>query len=187
MTYDYPGYPFLTAKGKVFAHFHKKTYIMKNSAKILVFGMFVFLFVACNTNTQNNSTGQNNIVVLSAEDNKAVIEREISTWEFAKNKDFDKLKAIYADDYAAFFGNNTLNSTEAINSFMNAKINNYRMSNIQVKPISNDVVVVYYDLAQDIVGSDGAQWIPNVQSSTVYAKRNGQWRSVFYHEAPDTK
>lgn len=151
---------------------------------------FVFfssaILMACEPKTNDTSTG-NGIVVLSAEDNKAVIEREISTWEFAKNKQFDKLKALYADDYLAFFGNNTLTGNEAIQSFMNATINNYRLSNIQVKPITKDVVVVYYDLVQDIVGSDGQKWIPEVQSSTVYAKRNGEWKSVFYHEAPDTR
>ena len=76
-----------------------------------------------------------------------------------------------------------MNASESIQSFQNAQIKSYRLSNIQVKPVTNEVVVIYYDLAQDIIGSDGAQWLPNVQSSTVYAKRGGQWRAVFYHEA----
>lgn len=139
------------------------------------------------TGSNTTTTGNNNVLVLSAEDNKKVIETEITAWEAAKNKDFEKLKSIYADDYLAYFGNHTLNETEALQSFQNATIRSYRLSNIHVKPIAENVVVVYYDLTQDIVGSDGAAWVPQVQSSTVYAKRNGEWRAVFYHEAVDTQ
>ena len=147
---------------------------------VLVIGL-----ASCKPHTTNTGStiSQNDIVVLSAEDNKAIIEKEISAWEFAKNKDFARLKQIYADDYLAYFGKNKLNASESIQSFQNAQINAYRLSNIHVKPVTNEVVVIYYDLAQDIVGSDGAKWLPNVQSSTVYAKRAGQWRAVFYHEA----
>lgn len=113
---------------------------------------------------------------------KAIIDREISSWEFAKNKDFAKLKEIWGTDYTAFFGDHSLNVEEAVNSFQGATIKSYRLYNIKVKPVADGSAIIYYNLQQDVVGQDGTKWIPQIAASSVYIKRDNVWKNVFYHE-----
>ena len=115
---------------------------------------------------------------------KTIMNREISSWEFAKNKDFGKLQEVWGPDYTAFFGDHTLNAEEAVKSFANVKINNYRLYNIKVKPVAENTAIIYYNLQQDVSGTDGTKWIPEVAASSVYVKRGTLWQNVFYHETP---
>ncbi len=113
-----------------------------------------------------------------------IMNREISSWEFAKNKDFVKLQEIWGPDYTAFFGDHTLSAEEAVKSFANVKINSYRLYNIKVKPVAENTAIIYYNLQQDVSASDNTKWIPEVAASSVYVKRGTLWQNVFYHETP---
>src|SRR5690606_6693740 len=99
-------------------------------------------------------------------------------------KDFESMKEILREDYQAYFGKNILNLSEAISSFQNSTMHDYRLYNIKVKPVAKNTAIIYYNLRQHVTGSEGDAWIPEVASSTVYIKDNGEWRSVFYHETP---
>lgn len=116
-----------------------------------------------------------------------ITNREISSWEFAKNKDFGKLQEVWGPDYTAFFGDHTLNAEEAVKSFSTVTINNYRLYNIKVKPVAENTAIIYYNLQQDVSVNDGTKWIPEVAASSVYVKRGTLWQNVFYHETPVDK
>ena len=150
-----------------------------------VISLAVFL-TACSQKKETAKPVQQKLPVISAGDQKAIINREISTWQFAKIKNMQGLRLILADDYLAYFGKTTMNAADVIKTFQTSTINNYRMSNIRVKPVSDDVAIVYYDLEQDITDINGDPWTPKVASASTYAKRSGQWRSVFYQETPVT-
>lgn len=119
---------------------------------------------------------------ISAEDNKMIIQREISTWEFGKTKNFEGLKQILADDYQAFFGKSVMNEADVIRTFQNSIIRSYHLSNIRVKPVAENVAIIYYELEQDVLDSEGEKWTPYVASATTYVKRDNVWRAVFYQE-----
>jgi hypothetical protein len=119
---------------------------------------------------------------LSAEDQKSITNREISTWEFGKTKNFAGLKEILADDYTAYFGKNSMNKNDVIRTFQNSIIKDYRLSNIKLKPVTTDVAIIYYELNQDVMDENGDKWTPYVASSATYVKRDGVWKSVFYQE-----
>ncbi len=144
------------------------------------------LFSACSQKQETGKIVQQKQPVISAEDRKAIINREISTWQFAKIKNMQGLRLILADDYLAYFGKTTMNVADVIKTFQTSTIYNYRLSNIRVKPVSDDAAIVYYDLEQDITDINGDPWTPKVASASTYARRNGQWRAVFYQETPVT-
>ncbi len=121
---------------------------------------------------------------LSAPDKTNIMNREAASWEFAKTKQLDKLKEILADDYQAFFGKVTMNKTEVLQSFQQSNITAYRLSNIRVKKITNDVAIVYYDALQNATDPEGERWVPQISAATTYVKRGGNWYSIFYHETP---
>jgi len=119
---------------------------------------------------------------LSAEDTKIITQREISSWEFGKTKNFNGLREILANDYQAFFGRSVMSKNEVILTFQNSIIRSYHLSNIRVKPVTDNVAIIYYELEQDVVDANGDKWTPYVASSTTYVKREGTWRAVFYQE-----
>ncbi|WP_255153528.1 nuclear transport factor 2 family protein [Ferruginibacter sp. HRS2-29] len=119
---------------------------------------------------------------LSADDQKMITNREISTWEFGKTKNFAGLKEILADDYTAYFGRNIMNKNDVIRTFQNSIVRSYRLSNIKIKPVTDNVAIIYYELSQDVMDENGDKWTPYVASAATYAKRDGVWKSVFYQE-----
>ena len=119
---------------------------------------------------------------MSKEEGKIITEREISVWEYSKTKQLDKLREILADDYIGYFSSGNMHPSDVVNLLRNTTINSYHLSNIQVKPVAENVAIIYYDVQQDVTGADGDKWIPNVEASSVYVKRNNVWYSVFYQE-----
>ncbi|MBC7937380.1 MAG: hypothetical protein H7Y86_18705 [Rhizobacter sp.] len=116
-----------------------------------------------------------------------ITNREVSSWEFAKTKQLDKLNSLLADDYQAFFGKITMSKAEVIRNFQVSTIANYRLFNIRVKKIEDNTAVIQYEALQNAQDQDGDKWVPNVAVSTVYARRGNAWYPVFYHETPMLK
>lgn len=124
---------------------------------------------------------------LSRADVSSITNTEISSWEFAKTKQLDKLSNLLADDYQAFFGKIIMSKADVIRNFQVSTISNYRLFNIRVKKIGDNTAVIYYEALQNAQDQDGDKWVPNVGVSTVYNKRGNTWYPVFYHETPMLK
>jgi hypothetical protein len=139
---------------------------------------------ADSSTTATTTTSKMQLPALSAQDNKRIIDREISTWEFGKTRNLPALRQILADDYIGVFGKNIMGPNDVLRTFEKSTVRSYRLYNIKVKPVAENVAVIYYNLMQDIVDENGSPWIPNVASSAVYVKRNNNWYSTFYHETP---
>lgn len=146
--------------------------------------IWLMVFVSSCNNKQAETIEPKASFNFDKEAETTIINREISSWEFAKNKDFAKLQEVWGPDYSAFFGNHSLSADEAIKSFATVKINNYRLYNIKVKPVAENTAIIYYNLQQDVSGADDSKWIPEVAASSVYIKRGTLWQNVFYHETP---
>lgn len=121
---------------------------------------------------------------LTKADEKDITNREISSWEFAKTKQLDKLANLLADDYQAFFGKIIMSKADVIRNFQVSTITNYRLLNIRVKKVGDNTAVIHYEALQNAQDQDGDKWVPNVAVSTVYSKRGNAWYPVFYHETP---
>lgn len=137
---------------------------------------------ATTTTTVNNNTESSTASELSKADVTQITNREIASWEFAKTKQLDKMKEIMAEDYQAFFGKIIMNKSEVLQSFQNSNVNAYRLSNIRVKKVADDVAIIYYEALQDATDPEGDRWVPQIAASTTYVRRGNQWYSIFYHE-----
>ena len=149
----------------------------------LIAAAFAVSFSQCKSKTQTTTVSAD-IPQMSQEDGKIITAREISIWEYSKTKQFDKLREILADDYIGYFVSGNMQPSAVINLMRNTTINSYHLSNITVKPVSENTAIIYYDVQQDVTAVDGDKWIPEVAASSVYVKRNGKWYSVFYQEMP---
>lgn len=155
---------------------------MKSLFKIFIVALFVLSVNSCKNNTPATPPTPPAPAVLSQPDSKRIIEREISSWEFAKTRNFPALREILADDYIGFFGRNIMRPNDVIRLFQNSIVRSYHLSNIRVQPVTNNTAIVYYELSQDIIDASGDVWTPLVASASTYVKRNGIWYSIFYQE-----
>ncbi|RYF88440.1 MAG: hypothetical protein EOO03_08410 [Chitinophagaceae bacterium] len=142
---------------------------------------------ATTTETTTPTTQSASAAELSKADVTQITNREIASWEFAKTKQLDKLREILAEDYQAFFGKLVMSKTEVLQSFQSSNITAYRLSNIRVKKVADDVAVIYYEALQDATDPEGDRWVPQIAASVTYVKRGNQWYSIFYHESPMTR
>lgn len=153
--------------------------------KITAALLLVFSLSACSgPDKKAPVSSSDELPKMSKEDGKIITEKEISVWEFSKTKQFDKLRSILADDYIGYFSSGDMRPSDVINLLKNTTIRSYHLSNISVKPVSNDVAIITYDVQQDVQAADGSKWIPEVGASSTYVKRKGIWYSVFYQEMP---
>ena len=155
---------------------------MKSSKTIFFLLLVISVLGSCKSKKEVAVT--NNPSQITMADEKAIKAREISSWQFAKTKELDKLREILADDYMAMFGKTFMNSTQVIQGYQKTIVRNYRLFNIRVKPVTDNVAVIFYEAYQDVVDDEGNIWVPNIAASTTYVKRNNTWYSVFYHETP---
>lgn len=145
--------------------------------KLIIYIKTLVLFViltSCNTNSSK--------LEFSEKEKQEIIKRETQTWEYSKTKDLEKLEEILADDYIGYFGRATMNENDVIQSLGKTKLVSYKLMDFRVKPITNEVAVIYYLANQDGIGADGTPWVPDVAAAATYVKRNGKWYSVFYQE-----
>ena len=142
----------------------------------------IFGLSQCRSSSQKSGAAA--VPQMSKEEGNIITQREISVWEYSKTKQFDKLREILADDYIGYFTSGNMQPSEDINLLRNTTITSYHLSNITVKPVADNVAIIYYDVNQDVTSADGQKWIPEVAASSVYVKRNGVWYSVFYQEMP---
>lgn len=152
--------------------------------KTILFSAVVVLSMSQCKQTTKTTVKKQELPQMSQEEGKVIIAREISVWEYSKTKQYDKLREIMADDYVGYFVSGNMQPTDAINLLRKSNFTDYHLSNINVKPIAENVAIIYYHAAQDVTGADGDKWIPEIAASATYVKRNGIWYSVFYQEMP---
>lgn len=150
----------------------------------LISGIIIISLSQCKQSTTTTSTQKSALPQMTKEEGQIITAREISVWEFSKTKQLDKLREILADDYTGYFTTGNMQPSDVINLLRKSTFTSYHLSNINVKPIAENVAIISYHVVQDVTGADGEKWIPEVASAATYVKRNGVWYSVFYQEMP---
>jgi hypothetical protein len=159
---------------------------MEYMKKFIIVLLLITGLVNCTTKKDSKSTAVPSFSALSTTDISSISNREIASWEFAKTKQLDKLNEILADDYQAFFGKIIMNKSEVLQSFQKTQMTAYRLSNIRVKKLADNVAVIYYEALQDAIDPEGRRWVPQIAASVTYVKRDNIWYAIFYHETPLT-
>ena len=152
--------------------------------KAFLLAAFVIFSVSQCNQTPSNKITKQTLPQMSKEEGQLIISREINVWEYSKTKQYDKLREILADDYIGYFTSGNMQPSDVINLLRKSTFRDYHLSAINVKPVAENVAIVYYNVMQDVVAEDGDKWIPELAASSVYVKRNGIWYAVFYQEMP---
>jgi len=150
---------------------------------LIILGTVIFSLSQCKQST-NTTTKTQALPIMTKEEGQVIISREINVWEYSKTKQLDKLREILADDYVGYFVTGNMQPSDVINLLRKSTFTSYHLSNINVKPVADDVAIITYNVLQDVTGVDGDRWIPEVAAAATYVKRNGTWYSVFYQEMP---
>lgn len=151
---------------------------------ILFSGIIILSLSQCKQSTTTTSPQKQTLPQMTKEEGQIITAREISVWEYSKTKQLDKLREILADDYTGYFVTGNMQPSDVINLLRNSTFTSYHLSNINVKPIAENVAIISYHVMQDVTGADGIKWVPELAASSTYVKRNGVWYSVFYQEMP---
>ena len=163
--------------------FHAKINVMA-TFKAFFFSTVLIICLSQCKQTPGIKAKQQVLPQMSEQEGKIIIAREINVWEYSKTKQYDKLREIMADDYIGYFATGNMQPTDVINLLRKSTFNDYHLSNINVKPIADDVAIIYYNALQNVTGADGDKWVPEIAASSTYVKRNGIWYAVFYQEMP---
>ena len=151
---------------------------------ILFSGIIILSLSQCKQSTTTTSPQKQTLPQMTKEEGQIITAREISVWEYSKTKQLDKLREILADDYTGYFVTGNMQPSDVINLLRNSTFTSYHLSNINVKPIAENVAIISYHVMQDVTGADGVKWVPELAAASTYVKRNGVWYSVFYQEMP---
>ena len=151
---------------------------------ILFSGIIILSLSQCKQSTTTTSPQKQTLPQMTKEEGQIITAREISVWEYSKTKQLDKLREILADDYTGYFVTGNMQPSDVINLLRNSTFTSYHLSNINVKPIAENVAIISYHVMQDVTGTDGIKWVPELAAASTYVKRNGVWYSVFYQEMP---
>ena len=151
---------------------------------ILFSGIIILSLSQCKQSNTTTSPQKQSLPQMTKEEGQIITAREISVWEYSKTKQLDKLREILADDYTGYFVTGNMQPSDVINLLRNSTFTSYHLSNINVKPIAENVAIISYHVMQDVTGADGIKWVPELAAASTYVKRNGVWYSVFYQEMP---
>ena len=151
---------------------------------ILFSGIIILSLSQCKQSNTTTSPQKQSLPQMTKEEGQIITAREISVWEYSKTKQLDKLREILADDYTGYFVTGNMQPSDVINLLRNSTFTSYHLSNINVKPIAENVAIISYHVMQDVTGTDGVKWVPELAAASTYVKRNGVWYSVFYQEMP---
>ena len=157
---------------------------MASFKAFVISGIIILSISQCKQSTNTTTTNKQALPQMSVEEGKIITAREINVWEYSKTKQLDKLREILADDYTGYFTTGNMRPSDVLNLLRKTNFTDYHLSNINVKPIADDVAIITYNALQDVTGADGVKWVPEIAAAATYVKRNGTWYSVFYQEMP---
>ena len=107
---------------------------------------------------------------------------EKQSWEATKKKDIKSLRQLCAQDYVAISSDGArLTLEDFVALFPLFDVKSYKLSDVQVLPISPDVAILLYKAKTETTFL-GVTTKEDMQHSSTWARRDGEWRNVFYQQ-----
>ncbi len=114
---------------------------------------------------------------------QAIVDNSRATWEAYKSKDIAAMKALTADDYAAYTLAGPSNLQQDIADIKKLTISSFTIDEPKVTWVTKDVAILRYKC--DLKGSfEGKPPFKPVYASEVWVNRGGKWRIISYTETP---
>ncbi|MGH9904665.1 MAG: nuclear transport factor 2 family protein [Pyrinomonadaceae bacterium] len=108
--------------------------------------------------------------------------RSKEVWEAYKTRNVAAMKALTADDYAAFTQAGPTNLQEDIATIDKLTIESYTIDDPKVSQVTKDVAILRYKC--DLKGSFEGKPFKTVYATEVWVNRGGKWLIVSYSETP---
>lgn len=146
------------------------------------------VFAACEGNTPANDASTANraaTTALAAPEKDAFVTLEKSAYEAWKTKDAKFWGTFLSDKFVGYGSSGRLDKASATKEYTGAdcEIKDYALSDEQMKPLGDDVVLLTYKTTVD--GTCGGQRLPaNSWAATIYARDGDTWKGAFHAEAP---
>ncbi|HJP99253.1 MAG TPA: hypothetical protein VJ862_11870 [Rhodanobacteraceae bacterium] len=127
-------------------------------------------------------TDPETIIATADADIATVMKLEIATLEWSRLHRIDKMIAHHAEDWIGVPNGPPMTRREMVADVGTEVLRSYKISHVMTRRIARDVVLVTYRMQQDGETGGGVKWVPLVQASSVWARREGKWLAVFYQE-----
>jgi ketosteroid isomerase-like protein len=111
-----------------------------------------------------------------------IIARSKESWEAYKSKNTAAMKAIVADDFAAFTQIGPSNIQNDIATIDKLTIESYTIDDPKVTKVTKDVAILRYKC--DLKGSFDGKPLGPVYATEVWVNRGGKWLQISYTETP---
>ena len=112
----------------------------------------------------------------------ALVATELSMWGMWKNRDATSFAALLADDFFdVFLDGSVVSKQQLMQEFTQAELLAYSFSPVSMVHLTPDAVVMVY--RAQLHGRQGTTDVHRtVDVTSAWARRHGQWLSVFYRE-----
>lgn len=154
---------------------------------IFLAALLVVVAAACSTEPPPSNapaTNANSATTAKTTVNEAdAIAREKATWEALKRKDTAAFANMLASDYLEIGGDGVFTKDGIVAYAKDLTITDYSMSDVKVKPIDKDALILIYDIT--IKGTYKNVAIPPgpYHSGSAWVNRDGKWLAIYYQES----
>ncbi|MBS0382158.1 MAG: nuclear transport factor 2 family protein [Proteobacteria bacterium] len=166
---------------------------MKSTLQVLAvvagLGAGVALFASAQTPPHGAATSAihepadpETVIATADADIAEVVRLEMATLEWSRLNQADQMAAHHAEDWIGIPNGPPMTRAEMLQAVGTETLRSYKISNVMTRRIARDVVLVTYRMQQDGSTGAGVKWVPLVQASAVWARREGKWLAVFYQE-----
>jgi hypothetical protein len=111
------------------------------------------------------------------------IAREKATWEALKKKDTAAFASMLASDYLEVGGDGVFTKDGIVAYIKDLTITDYSMSDVKVKPIDKDALVLIYDITIKGAYKNEAVPLGPYHSGSAWVNRDGKWLAIYYQES----
>jgi len=120
-------------------------------------------------------------------DQATLVALEKRGWEAWKNKDTTAYRAVLTDDAISNGRSGVATLPQMVSGLKDCEVRSFALdeSTFRITNVAPNVALLTYKATQDASCGGTAAPTP-VWASSVYVRRNGEWRSIFYQETPAT-
>jgi hypothetical protein len=120
-------------------------------------------------------------------DQATLVALEKRGWEAWKNKDSTAYRAVLADDAISNGRTGVATLAQMVTGLKDCEVRSFAFDEgtFRVTSIAPNVALLTFKATQDATCGGTAAPTP-VWASSLYVRRNGEWRSIFYQETPAT-
>lgn len=124
-----------------------------------------------------------------AEVEELLIQKETSSWQAAKDKNYDQFESLLADDFVDVFASGEVhNKKEIVDYIRGVDLTEFHLTNFKVIMLNVDAAIVVYEArarATESHGMSRGKPVSEIHAAvtSAWAKRSGKWLNVFYRES----